>query len=93
MEQGNKSPTRLFAIAKFGRWPRHRGLQQQPKISGFERSAVNNSLTQNNLGAIHVSQDQDKGVITLTGTLPSDDSEIASGIGRQAGRAKLHHRR
>lgn len=38
-------------------------------------AAVNNALTQNNLGSIHVSQDRDKGVITLTGTVPSPDQK------------------
>lgn len=36
------------------------------------KGAVDSALTQNNLGAIHVSQDRDKGVITLTGNVPND---------------------
>ncbi len=49
------------------------------------KDAVNNSLTQNNLGAIHVSQDRDKGVITLTGTVPAQDQKSqAETAARQA---------
>lgn len=35
--------------------------------------AVNTALAQNNLGNIHASQDRYKGVITLTGTVPTED--------------------
>jgi hyperosmotically inducible protein len=38
-----------------------------------EKSAVTNSLNSNNLSAVDVSQDRDKGVITLTGDLASQD--------------------
>lgn len=37
-----------------------------------QKGAVDSALTQNNLGSIHVSQDQDKGVMTLTGNVPND---------------------
>ncbi|HEX8817785.1 MAG TPA: BON domain-containing protein [Terriglobales bacterium] len=37
-----------------------------------EKDAVNNALTANNLGAVSVSQDRDKGVMTLTGDLDTD---------------------
>lgn len=47
------------------------GCNSNPKYAD-SKDAVNNSLTQNNLGAIHVAQDRDKGVITLTGTVPTD---------------------
>ncbi len=40
------------------------------------KSAVNTSLSQSNLGGIHVSQDRDKGVMTLTGTVPSQDQKM-----------------
>ncbi len=50
------------------------GCNNNPKFSD-SKDAVNNSLTQNNLGSIHVSQDRDKGVITLTGTVPTDDQK------------------
>ncbi len=50
------------------------GCNNNPKYAD-SKDAVNNSLTQNNLGAIHVAQDRDKGVITLTGTVPTDDQK------------------
>lgn len=50
------------------------GCNSNPKYAD-SKDAVNNSLTQNNLGAIHVAQDRDKGVITLTGTVPTDDQK------------------
>jgi hyperosmotically inducible periplasmic protein len=37
-----------------------------------EKDAVNNALTANNLGAVTVSQDRDKGVMTLKGDLDTD---------------------
>ena len=49
------------------------------------KDAVNNALTQNNLGSIHVSQDRDKGVITLTGTVPTQDQKTqAESVAKQA---------
>lgn len=38
-----------------------------------EKSAVNDALKNNNLSAVSVSQDRDKGVMTLTGNLDSQD--------------------
>lgn len=38
-----------------------------------EKSAVTNSLNSNNLNAVDVSQDRDKGVMTLSGNLASQD--------------------
>src|ERR1700740_1072472 len=40
-----------------------------------EKSAVTNSLSSNNLGKVSVSQDRDKGVMTLTGNLDSQDAK------------------
>jgi hyperosmotically inducible protein len=40
-----------------------------------EKDAVTNSLKGNNLSSIDVSQDQDKGVMTLTGNVASDDAK------------------
>jgi hyperosmotically inducible protein len=40
-----------------------------------EKSAVTNSLSSNNLSAVSVSQDRDKGVMTLTGNVSSDDQK------------------
>ncbi|MEO6828483.1 MAG: BON domain-containing protein [Acidobacteriaceae bacterium] len=50
------------------------GCNSNPKYAD-SKDAVNNSLTQNNLGAIHVSQDRDKGVMTLTGDVPTEDQK------------------
>ena len=42
-------------------------------------------MTQNNLGVVKVSQDQDKGVITLTGDVASDDQKAeATNVAAQA---------
>jgi hyperosmotically inducible periplasmic protein len=50
-----------------------------------EKSAVTNSLASNNLKAVDVSQDRDKGVITLTGNLPSQDLKTqAENLAKQA---------
>jgi hyperosmotically inducible periplasmic protein len=38
-----------------------------------EKSAVNTALSSNNLSAVSVSQDREKGVMTLTGTVDSQD--------------------
>jgi hyperosmotically inducible periplasmic protein len=50
-----------------------------------EKDAVNNALTANNLGAVNVSQDRDKGVMTLTGDLESaEKKEQAQAVAKQA---------
>jgi hyperosmotically inducible protein len=50
-----------------------------------EKSAVTDSLKNNNLSAVSVSQDRDKGVMTLKGNLDSADlKNQAEGIARQA---------
>lgn len=50
-----------------------------------EKDAVNNALTANNLGAVNVSQDRDKGVMTLKGDLESEDKkDQAQGVAKQA---------
>lgn len=50
-----------------------------------DKAAVNNSLNSNNLSAVSVSQDQDKGVMTLTGNVPSQgDKEQAESLTKQA---------
>ena len=60
------------------------GCNSGPKYADSV-GAVNNSLTANNLGAIHVSQDRDKGVMTLTGTVPNDDQKTqAESLAKQA---------
>jgi hyperosmotically inducible periplasmic protein len=40
-----------------------------------EKSAVSNSLNGNNLSAVNISQDRDKGVMTLTGNLDTQDQK------------------
>lgn len=40
-----------------------------------EKSAVTSSLSSNSLGAVSVAQDRDKGVMTLTGNLDSQDQK------------------
>lgn len=50
-----------------------------------EKDAVNNALTANNLGAVNVSQDQDKGVMTLKGDLESEaKKDQAQAVAKQA---------
>jgi hyperosmotically inducible protein len=50
-----------------------------------EKSAVNNSLSSNNLSVVSVSQDRDKGVMTLSGNVDSDDAKSrAESLARQA---------
>lgn len=50
-----------------------------------EKSAVTNSLSSNSLSDVSVSQDQDKGVMTLTGNVASADQKSqAEALTRQA---------
>jgi hyperosmotically inducible protein len=50
-----------------------------------EKSAVENSLKGNNLGDVSVSQDRDKGIITLTGNVNTDDMKAqAENLAKQA---------
>jgi hyperosmotically inducible protein len=50
-----------------------------------EKSAVTNSLSSNNLSNVSVSQDRDKGVMTLTGNLDSQDAKSqAESLTKQA---------
>ncbi len=50
-----------------------------------EKSAVTNSLSGNNLSAVDVSQDRDKGVMTLKGNVDSDDAKSkAESLAKQA---------
>jgi hyperosmotically inducible periplasmic protein len=60
------------------------GCNSNPRYAD-SKDAVNNALTQNNLGSIHVAQDRDKGVMTLTGTVPTDDQKTqAESVAKQA---------
>ena len=59
------------------------GCQHAPHPD--EKAAVTNSLKGNNLGDVSVSQDRDKGVMTLTGNLASQDSRNqAENLAKQA---------
>jgi|SRR5271166_2798737 hyperosmotically inducible protein len=50
-----------------------------------EKSAVTNSLSSNNLSSVSVSQDRDKGVMTLSGNVTSDDQKSqAENLAKQA---------
>ena len=50
-----------------------------------DKTAVTQSLSANNLSDVSVSQDQDKGVITLTGNVASDDQKSqAASLAQQA---------
>lgn len=50
-----------------------------------EKDAVNNALTANNLGAVSVSQDRDKGVMTLTGDIDTQQQkDQAESVAKQA---------
>lgn len=71
---GMKWGRNVLAIAGLAGMLMFAGCNNSPKYPDSQ-SAVNNALTQNNLGSIHVSQDRDKGVITLTGTVPSQDQK------------------
>jgi hyperosmotically inducible periplasmic protein len=50
-----------------------------------EKDAVNNALTANNLGVVNVSQDRDKGVMTLSGDVETADlKQRAEQVAKQA---------
>jgi hyperosmotically inducible periplasmic protein len=60
------------------------GCQNKPAHPD-EKSAVTNSLNSNNLSNVSVSQDRDKGVMTLTGDVNSDDQKTqAENLAKQA---------
>jgi hyperosmotically inducible protein len=60
------------------------GCHNQPAHAD-EKSAVTNALNSNNLNNVSVSQDRDKGVMTLTGDVSSDDLKSqAENIAKQA---------
>jgi len=60
------------------------GCHNQPAHPD-EKTAVNDSLKTNNLGDVSVSQDRDKGVMTLTGNVGTDDQKAqAESLAKQA---------
>lgn len=49
------------------------------------KDAVDQAMTRNNLGVVKVSQDRDKGVLTLTGdVISADDKTRAEGVAKEA---------
>jgi hyperosmotically inducible periplasmic protein len=57
----------------------------QSKDHPDEKGAVTNSLNGNNLGSVDVSQDRDKGVMTLKGDVASAEAkQQAEGLAKQA---------
>jgi hyperosmotically inducible protein len=57
----------------------------QNKTHPDEKDAVANALKNNNLGSVSISQDRDKGVMTLTGDVASaNDKESAESLAKQA---------
>jgi len=65
----------ILALAACNRGPKHPDVKYK----------VDTAMTQNNLGVVKVSQDQDKGVITLTGDVASDDQKAeATNVAAQA---------
>jgi hyperosmotically inducible protein len=60
------------------------GCHNQPAHAD-EKSAVTNSLNSSNLNSVSVSQDRDKGIMTLTGNVGTDDQKSqAENLARQA---------
>ena len=55
------------------------GCQNKP-VHPDEKAAVTNSLNGNNLGTVSVSQDRDKGVMTLTGDVSSEDQKSQAAV-------------
>jgi len=64
-----------LALAACNQGPKHPDVKYR----------VDTAMTQNNLGVVKVSQDQDKGVITLTGDVDSEDQKAeATNVAAQA---------
>ena len=81
---GNNLAWKAFATATLAGVLMIGGCSSSPHYAD-SKDAVNNALTQNNLGSIHVSQDRDKGVMTLTGTVPNQDQKTqAESVAKEA---------
>ena len=81
---GRKGVTRIVAVATLAAGLVIAGCNSNPGYPD-SKDAVNNALTQSNLGSIHVAQDRDKGVITLSGTVPAADQKSnAENVAKQA---------
>ena len=77
-------PITLAAAAMFAAACAIGGCHMHPDHAD-EKAAVTNSLNSNNLGNVSVSQDRDKGVMTLTGNVNSDDLKTqAENMARQS---------
>lgn len=65
----------ILALAACNQGPKHPDVKYK----------VDTAMTQNNLGVVKVSQDQDRGVITLTGDVESEDQKAeATNVAAQA---------
>jgi len=74
----------LAAAATFSAAVMIAGCHNQPAHAD-EKSAVTTSLNANNLASVSVSQDRDKGVMTLTGNVTSDDQKTqAENLAKQS---------
>ncbi len=83
-QMGNNVAWKALVISSLAGVLMIAGCNSSPRYAD-SKDAVNNALTQNNLGSIHVAQDRDKGVLTLTGTVPTDDQKTqAESVAKQA---------
>ena len=65
----------MLVVAACNQGPKHPDVKDK----------VDTAMTQNNLGVVKVSQDRDKGVITLSGDVESDDQKAqATNVAAQA---------
>jgi hyperosmotically inducible protein len=65
----------LLALAACNQGPKHPDVKDK----------VDTAMTQNNLGVVKVSQDRDKGVLTLTGDVENEDQKAqATNVAAQA---------
>jgi hyperosmotically inducible periplasmic protein len=61
------------------------GCNQTPKHHPDVKDTVNTAMTRNNLGVVNVSEDRDKGVITLTADVETPDQKArAESVASQA---------
>ena len=80
----NRSP-RPFLLGAAALWAARWLLQGVTRPIPMRKSAVNNSLNGNNLSAVSVSQDQEKGVMTLKGNVDNADAKAqAESLAKQA---------
>ncbi|MGO8720574.1 MAG: BON domain-containing protein [Acidobacteriaceae bacterium] len=83
-EKGHKYLLSALVVTGLGGVLMVAGCSSGPKYPDSE-SAVTSALAQEDLGNVHASQDRDKGVITLTGTVSSQEQKLqAEDAARQA---------